>query len=277
VSAVTEPQARASVADPAAVLRARLGAGVLAEQATGEGFPVLWIARDAWVEAHRALREMERPFALLADLWGIDETARRHRAGQPPSGVTVASHLISPQRNADIRLKLACDAEAPAAPSLTGIYPGANWYERETYDMFGVRFEGHPGLRRIYMPNDWAGHPLRKAHHARASEKLPYRMTPESFAAAEEANTLDPEALGLPTERDGTELMVLNMGPHHPSTHGVFRVLLGLDGEEIVWAYPDMGYHHRGAEKMGERQTWHGFIPYCDRVDYLGGVLSELP
>ena len=263
--------------DPADELRARLGTGVVAEQATGEPFPVLWIAREAWVEAHRALREIERPFTLMADLWGTDETARHHRAGLPPSGVTVTSHLVSPARNADIRLKLACDGTAPRAPSVTRVYPGADWYERETFDMLGVQFDGHPLLRRIYMPNDWQGHPLRKSHHARATEKPPYRMTPESFAATEEANTLDPARLGLPTERDGVELMVLNMGPHHPSTHGVFRILLGLDGEEIVWAYPDIGYHHRGAEKMAERQTWHGFIPYCDRIDYLGGVTHELP
>jgi len=273
-----EPEAKAPAADPAATLRTRLGDGIVAEQATGEGFPVLWIRPDRWVEAHRILRErIDRPFALMADLWAIDETARHHRAGQPPSGVTVASHLISPDRNTDIRLKVACDAEAPRLPSLTPVYPGANWYEREAFDMFGVRFDGHPGLTRIYMPNDWDGHPLRKRHHARATEKPPFRMTPESFAEIETANTIDPAALGLPTERDGVELMVLNMGPHHPSTHGVFRILLGLDGEEIVWAYPDIGYHHRGAEKMAERQTWHGFIPYTDRIDYLGGVISEMP
>ena len=263
--------------ETAAAVRAALGPRVVAEQETGEGFPVLWIAPEDWVEAHRILRGMERPFTLLADLWGIDETARHNRAGQPASGVTVASHLISPERNADVRLKLACDAAAPAAPSVTPVYPGANWYERETFDMFGVRFEGHPTLRRIYMPNDWDGHPLRKSHHARATEKAPYRMTPESFAETEAANTIDPAALGLPTERDGVELMTLNLGPHHPSTHGVFRIVLGLDGEEIVWAWPDLGYHHRGAEKMAERQTWHGFIPYTDRIDYLGGVISEMP
>ena len=275
MSVVADPKARA--ADPVALLRERLGAGVVARQETGEGFPVLWIAREAWREAHRLLREeAERPFDLLADLWGIDETARVHRAGQPASGVTVASHLVSTARNADIRLKLACAADAPDAPSLTGVYPGANWYEREAWDMLGVRFDGHPALRRIFMPNDWAGHPLRKTHHARATEKAPYRMTPESFAATEAANAFDPAEVGLPLTRDGVELMVLNMGPHHPSTHGVFRVVLGLDGEEIVWAWPDMGYHHRGAEKMGERQTWHGFIPYTDRIDYLGGVISEM-
>jgi len=102
-------------------------------------------------------------------------------------------------------------------------------------------------------------------------------MTPESFAQTEPANDIDPAALGLPTHRDAVELIMLNFGPHHPSTHGVFRIVLGLDGEEIVWAYPDIGYHHRGAEKMAERQTWHGYIPYTDRIDYLGGVISEMP
>ncbi len=259
-------------------LRRRFGEAVLARQETAEPFPVLWIAPSVSPAVHRFLKEeIERPFPLLADLWAIDETARGTGSGGPPSGITVASHLVSPERNLDVRLKVACEADAPAVPSITGVYPNADWYEREAFDMFGVAFTGRTGLSRILMSPSWEGHPLLKTHYARATERPPYRMSPESFAAEEAAMRLDPAALGLPTERDGVEMMVLNFGPHHPATHGVFRILLGLDGEEVVWAFPDIGYHHRGAEKMAERQTWHGFIPYCDRIDYLGGVTHELP
>jgi NADH-quinone oxidoreductase subunit C/D len=267
-----------SAADLVSELSARFGPAVLGEQKTRDGFPTLWIAPEAAPAVHRFLKsEIDRPFEMLVDLWAIDETARRHREGQPPSGVTVASHLISFGRNADIRLKTALDADDPRAHSVASIYPNADWYEREAFDMFGVQFAGRDSHRRILLPPLWEGHPLRKTQLARATERPPFTMTPAIFEAEEHALEVDPKAIGLPTERDGVELMILNYGPHSMATHGVFRVVLALDGEEIVAARPDIGFHHRGAEKMAERQSWHSFLPFTDRVDYLGGVMGEMP
>jgi NADH-quinone oxidoreductase subunit C/D len=270
----------ACVARLAGELGAVLGEGMAA---LVPGTPArLRVTPDAWVEAHAHLRGLrERPFRLLADLWGSDLEGT---GAEGPEGgrLLLSSHLVAPDAlleqaaPTDIRIDTVLDPDRPEAPSLAGMFRNADWYEREAFDMLGIRFTGRQA-RRLLMPGWWDGHPLRKAQPGRATDSPPFELTPAFLAREAEESRPDPERLGLPGTRDGQELMVLNFGPHHPSAHGVFRIILGLDGEEIVWAVPDIGYHHRGVEKIAERQTWHSFIPYCDRVDYLGGVIHELP
>jgi NADH-quinone oxidoreductase subunit C/D len=126
------------------------------------------------------------------------------------------------------------------------------------------------------MPKSWEGYPLRKDHYARATEQDPFVLTEIMRTAEDKELTFKPEEYGLETSSDDSDFMFLNVGPQHPGTHGLLRLVLQLHGEDIVNIIPDIGFHHRGAEKMGERQTWHTFIPYTDRIDYLSGVMNNL-
>ena len=173
-------------------------------------------------------------------------------------------------------MKTALHAGSLSLDSITGLWPAANWYEREVWDMFGISFSGHPHLQRILMPRSWTGHPLRKDHPARATEMGPFQLSEEKEEAEQESLRFRPEEWGMQRSRDDSDFIFLNLGPQHPGTHGVLRIVVQLDGEEIVDAVPEIGFHHRGAEKMGERQSWHTYIPYTDRVDYLGGVMNNL-
>jgi NADH-quinone oxidoreductase subunit C/D len=256
-------------------LQEQFGAENIVPQETADGIQTLWTPKSKIMEILRRLKTMDRPYEMLFDLTVIDERPRRHRSAQPESDFTLVYHLLSFDRNADIRLKVALEGEKPSAPSITSLWPSANWYEREAWDMFGIHFAGHPRLARILMPEGWQGHPLRKNHPARATEMGPFTMPEELEAYEEQKLQFKPEEWGMEKRRGDTDLMFLNMGPQHPGTHGPFRLILQLDGEEIVGVALDIGFHHRAAEKMCERQSWFSYIPYTDRVDYLAGVLNE--
>ncbi|HYX06979.1 MAG TPA: NADH-quinone oxidoreductase subunit C/D [Bacteroidales bacterium] len=259
-------------------IEAKAGRGLFtAEVNQHDGILTVWSPVNKLIELLGFLKnEIKDPYRMLVDITAVDMRAYSSDATQPDHPFIIIYQLLSYERNDDIRIKSGLDELFPEVPSITGIWPSANWYEREVYDMFGIGFKGHPHLSRILMPANWDGHPLRKEHPARATEMAPFTMPDKKMEKEEDTLQFKPEEWGMERYGEDSDFMFLNLGPQHPGTHGVLRLVLQLSGEEIIDIAPDIGFHHRGAEKMAERQSWHTYIPYTDRVDYLSGVLNNL-
>jgi NADH-quinone oxidoreductase subunit C/D len=166
--------------------------------------------------------------------------------------------------------------DRPFVTSLASIYEGAIWPEREALDLMGIRFDNHPDPRRILMPENWPYHPLRK-NIPEGGEEVPFSFTWDNPQFATLGTQILPSESIPPVLPPGMnrENMIINMGPHHPSTHGVLRLVVELDGETVVNVDPDLGYLHSGFEKTGENKRYKDFVYYSDRMDYLSAMSNN--
>jgi NADH-quinone oxidoreductase subunit C/D len=221
----------------------------------------------------------EASFNHLTDICSVDYPENQER-------FEVVYHLHSLPLRQRLRIKARVSEDHPSIASVTGIWKGAEFLEREVYDMMGITFTGHPDLRRILMPEDYAeGYPLRKDFPAEGRgwrsqfDFIPRLDEPPVETATGEIS--EEQKKPFLVENNGSagsrrrEELLLNMGPQHPSTHGVLRVVLELDGERIVKATPDLGYLHRGVEKLSEGLAYMQIIPHTDRLDYVCAMANN--
>lgn len=196
-------------------------------------------------------------YNFLMDVCGVDYPAREKR-------FDVVYHLFGSIDSRRLRVKTQV-AEGESVATATTIWKGADWFEREAFDMFGIKFSGHPNLRKILTHHQFVGHPLRKDyeadHQQHCSSVLPIHFdnTPE-----QRGDQLD------------SRFVPLNIGPSHPAMHGTLRVMAELDGETIVRAMPEIGYLHRCFEKMAETHPYNQVIPYTDRLNYCSAPMNNV-
>jgi NADH-quinone oxidoreductase subunit C/D len=196
-------------------------------------------------------------FSFLVDICGADYPHRKPR-------FQVIYHLLNITNGDRLRVKVLLE-EHEGVDSLLPVWRGADWFEREAYDLFGIKFLGHPNLKRLLTHHAFQGHPLRKDYEANRQqslkESLPIHFNNEPGQSGDELNS---------------QFVPLNIGPSHPAMHGTLRVMAELDGETIVRANCEIGYLHRCFEKMAETHSYQQVIPYTDRLNYCSAPMNNL-
>ncbi len=284
--------------DVTAAIEERFGGLIQRDQRPGYGGYL--VPADHLLSFAQALRD-DFGYDYLSSVTGVDQL--------PEQKMEVVYHAYRTSGGPALVFKVQVPRDEPVVPSLVGIYPGADFQEREAWDLLGIRFSGHPNLRRILMWEGFVGHPLRKDWHEpffqeetkpfknrwpegkvyRVEDEMPLGKNvryPEGFDPERwipEEDTLIYAGAGVLHAGEGdegrsleTDQLVVNLGPQHPSTHGVFRMVATLDGETIVDLQPVVGYLHRNHEKIGERNTFLMNMPYTDRLDYICSMSNNL-
>ncbi len=220
------------------------------------GDDVLEIPKEQIAPVLRYFRETGK-FDFLMDICGVDYPNR-------PKRFDVVYHLFSSREGARLRIK-AQVGEGESVESALPIWRGADWFEREAYDMFGIKFAGHPNLKKILTHHQFVGHPLRKDYEADHQQACTESL-PISFDSSENDNG----------DILNENLVPINIGPSHPAMHGTLRVMAELDGETIVRAACEIGYLHRCFEKMAETHPYNQVIPYTDRLNYCSAPMNNV-
>jgi NADH:ubiquinone oxidoreductase subunit D/NADH:ubiquinone oxidoreductase subunit C len=271
--------------------------GVVAAE-TRPGYTGFVVEKEKLIEVATALRD-EFGYDLLTAVTAVDYL--------PENKMEVVYHAYKTTGGPGLVFRVQVPRVDPVeVPSLINVYPGVDLQEREAWDLMGIKFAGHPDLRRILMWEGYEGHPLRKdwkepfyeeeakpfksrwpeGRHILAEERNPFKdnlkfpsnFDPEKWVPDNEESLYAVLKRYTVESEDGmnTDRIVVNMGPHHPSTHGVFRAALTLDGETIVGLKPVVGYLHRNHDKIGERNTFLQNMPYTDRLDYFNSMSNNL-
>ena len=236
-----------------------------AAPAENELKPAFFAPEDLRAEMERLRKEEGMDF--LVNLTGVD---------WQEDGLGVVYQLESTVTHKQVCLKTATtDRENPLLPSVSDLWDVANIYEREVFDFYGVRFTGHPDMRRVFMREDWVGYPFRKDDETEKNN--PLRMTNEPLADVTETLTLNADGTVTRSENRIFEKdeYVVNIGPQHPSTHGVLHFRVSLEGERIRKIDPILGYIHRAVEKISEDMTYPQTLALTDRLDYLGAMQNR--
>ncbi len=262
-----------------------------------QGFEGYLVKAEGLLHFAEAIRD-QMGYDYLSSITGVDYL--------PDEMMEVVYHAYRSTGGSALVFKVQVPRDNPVVPSLVGLFPGAEFQEREAYDLLGIHFEGHPDLRRILMWEGFEGYPLRKDWReayfeaekkpfksrwpngsaiARAEDNNPFgknvsypeEFNPETWTPVEDVLVYKGmQEIQVTDDPDlATEQVVVNMGPQHPSTHGVFRMVVTLDGETVVKLRPVVGYLHRNHEKIAERNTYLMNIPFTDRLDYLSSMSNN--
>ena len=239
--------------------------GVCPEAIFVEGGEALQVnvPAEKWHDFALTLRDDRRlGFDLLTAVVGMDWK----------DSLGVIYYLTSTSRGWDmLEVKVvAPDMKDPYIHTVSDIWKVANFQEREVYDFFGIKFINHPDMRRMFLRNDWVGHPLRKDYDA-DPQKNPIRLNDEvneddTVSYVQDEKGKIKKVPGKVFEEND---YVVNFGPQHPSTHGVMRMRAGVDGETITKVDMMSGYIHRGIEKLSEGLGYPQILHFTDRMDYM--------
>lgn len=256
-----------------------------------EGYEGFQVDPKNLIGAATALRD-EMGYDYLSSVTGVDYIE--------DDLMEVVYHFFKSTGGGALTVNVQVPRKEPVVPSLYDVFPSADFQEREAWDLYGIKFAGHPDLRRILTWEGFAGHPLRKdwkeafynednkpfadrwpsGEASRVEDDIPFKKNvkyPDDLTKPEKWSPETEDLLYaglLDFQHDEgkdlkTDYVVVNLGPQHPSTHGVFRMAVVLDGETIVALKPVMGYLHRNHEKIGERNTYLHNMPFTDRLDYI--------